>query len=115
MAILDVQIRTIACNGPNCDKTITFDQAQYKETVNATPWLQTMRVIQTSTGAVFAYCSDTCEMENTATGVHNPPETKKIVDISTAGGNNAIALAAEAAKRAIEATKSLKAGAPVTL
>jgi hypothetical protein len=49
-------------------------------------------------------------MESAATGIHNPPTQKTLVDPNEAGGQNAIALAAAAAKRAENATKQLKAG-----
>ena len=115
MSIVDAQIRSISCNGPKCDKTVTFDVKNHEQVSKDNPWLSTGRNVGTVFGATFFYCSDTCEMENTAAGAHNPPVPKNVVDISEAGGQNAIRLAAEAAKRTEQATKDLKDGKPVTL
>jgi hypothetical protein len=115
MSITDVQIRTITCNGPNCTKTVTFDVKDHERITADNPWLIATRQVGTSFGASLIYCSDTCEMEATASGAHNPPTPKAVVDISEAGGQNAIRLAAEAAKKAEEATNRLKQGKPIQI
>lgn len=115
MGFVDAQIRTITCNGPECPKTITFDVSQAKQVLD-TPgneWMQTVRVVQTGDGRKFAYCSDACEIANVATGQHNLPQPKKIIDAPANAA--AIKAAAESAAKAEAATAALKAGQPVTL
>lgn len=114
--IVDTQIRTINCDGPGCENNAAFDiKRPFQEVVVEFPWLKTFRAVSTSYGTVFAYCSDNCLMEHCSTGIQNPPEERKVIDISTGGSANAIRLAAEAARKAQEATKNIKAGAPVIL
>lgn len=117
MSIVDTTYRTVICNGPGCDKTVTFngqDQAAVKELMDSTPWMKTLRVVQQVVGGRnFAYCSDECEIANAGTGAHNPDEPKRV--ISTPAGAAQIAAAAAAARQAEEATKAMKDGTPVTL
>lgn len=115
MSVIDTQFRTITCNGPKCDKTVTYDVKQANETIadEKNAWLHAVRFTSTSDGRNFAYCSDTCELEGIGTGIHNKPETKKIVDAPATPA--AVAAAAAAAKQAEDATKALKAGGKVTI
>jgi len=118
MSIIDTNFRTVTCNGPNCNKTITFNmQEQDKEKAQAVfndnPWLKTLRIVQAS-GKNFAYCSDTCEVESVTLGTHNPPEERKIIPID-GGGRAQIREAAAAAAAAAEASRAIKAGENVTL
>ena len=113
MAIVDVQIRTVTCNGVGCDKTVTYDAKDIQPTIEANPWLKTLRIVQTASGRNFAYHSDECELSAVAAGSHNPEEPKKI--IAMPAGANAIAAAAAAAKAAEEGTKALKSGADIGL
>ena len=106
----EVKIRTIGCDGPNCNKSVTFDQKDHEKVTAENQWLIPGRNVGTSFGAVFFYCSDTCEMEAAATGIHNPPVPKKLVDPSEVGGQKAVEIAAAAAERARQATRELKAG-----
>jgi hypothetical protein len=102
---------TITCDGPACDKTVTFAETQegFNEALQSNTWMNCIRVIGTPDQRKFVYCSDECEVKATATGVHN----KKL--LVTPQGPNAAQLAAEAALRAQQATQALKSGGPVTL
>lgn len=115
MALKDVVIRTITCNGPECPHTVTFDREQMQQTVEAegNEWLRSGRIMQTSDGRSLFYCSDACEIKGVATGVHNLPEPKKI--ITNVASPQALAQAAASAKAAEVATAAIKAGQPVTL
>jgi hypothetical protein len=114
MSIIKSVFVTISCDGPSCDKTVTFEEAKQQETIEANPWIKTLRLIQrTSDGRNFSYHSDECELAAVAEGRHNPEPEKKI--ISTPVNSNLIAQAAEAARLKEEATRKLKDGQPVTL
>jgi hypothetical protein len=118
MSVIDTQYRTISCN--SCKNTVTFEVEENKKnpnpTMNENPWLATTRLVQGG-GKNYVYCSDECEVEGVTAGNHNPPEEKKIIDISKVGANavNAIKMAAEKAARDEQATKDIKDGNPVTL
>jgi hypothetical protein len=112
MSIIQTSYKTISCNGPNCDKTVTFEAGKEQEVANETLWFKTIRLVQTAQGRNLCYCSDQCELENIAAGAHNPEERKKI---ALPEGANAIDVAARQAQEAEKATKALKSGAGVTL
>ncbi len=112
MSIIDVQVRTISCNA--CDKTVTFNIKEHQQALDANAWLKSSRVIQTGDGRNFVYCSDQCEIAGIGSGVHNIPEQKKVVEVEGTG-TAAIAIAAEAAKNAEQATKAIKDGKPAKL
>jgi hypothetical protein len=113
MSIVDTQIRTVSCN--SCDKTATFDVKDQKA-IEEQPWLKNVRIIQVvSVGRNFVYCSDECEIAGVASGAHNIPEEKKIVDVPDGQSAAAIQIAANAAKQAEQATKALKDGKPAKL
>ena len=105
---------TVSCDGPNCSKSVTFAATNEgsKEAIQDNPWLMSYRNVGTQDKRTLGYCSDACEVEATATGVHNILEPKKIV---APGGQQGIDLAAKAAKQAADATAALKAGQNVTL
>lgn len=116
MGIINTSFRTVSCN--SCDKTATFpttDQVAANKAMEDFPWLKTTRLVNSADGRSFAYCSDECEVAGVTSGQHNPPEPKKIIEAPNEGTQAAIALAAQAAKQAEEATKSLKAGKPTKL
>jgi hypothetical protein len=73
MAIIDVQYRTIKCDGPNCGNTVTFEPKHNQKVMAENPWLLTARVIQTGDGCNFVYCSDACEVAGIAK-THNMSE-----------------------------------------
>lgn len=108
MPILDAHFRTISCD--NCDKSVTYNMAEQKETFDAegNEWMKTVRQITTLDQRPLAYCSDVCEVEGIKTGSHNLPEPKKIVT----GGASAeqIKIAAQAAEAAKKATEAIKSG-----
>ena len=115
MGLIDVVIRSITCNGPDCPHTVTFDREQMKQTVETegNEWLRSGRILQTSDGRSLFYCSDACEIGGIGTGVHTLPEPKKI--ISGVASQQAVAQAAASAKASEAATAAIKAGQPVTL
>jgi hypothetical protein len=98
---------TVACDGPDCPHTVTFENSQEAQVRNEVPWFKTLRVIQTTQGRKFVYCSDVCEIAGVGAGAHNPEEPKAIV---LPQGANAAEVAAAQAKAAEEATKALKSG-----
>jgi len=110
MGLIDSAVRTITCNGPECPKTVTFDRRREKETFEfpGNEWMKTIRIVQTVDARNLVYCSDTCETKGIATGEHNLPEPKRLVE----GVANAAAIqaAADAAKMAEQATAAIKAG-----
>jgi len=114
MGVIQSSFITFSCDAFECGNTVTF--AATKEDRDAaaisSPWINAMRFVKTADGREVSYCSDECEIKAIATGAHNRIEPKRIVD---AAGQAQINLAAEAAKRAANATAALKAGAGVQL
>ena|ERR1700722_9747920 len=115
MPIIDMTIRTISCDGPDCKNSETFNVQETEAKVKDTPWMKHLRLVQVVVGGKnLAFCSDVCEAKSIGAGAHNPPEAKKIIEMPT-GNEYAIKLAAEAARKAKADTEALKAGQPVTL
>ena len=114
MSIVQVVYKTVSCNGPQCEKSVTFEEKEgaMQRVANETPWFKTMRVVQTAQGRNFVFCSDNCEIESVATGVHNPEERTSIV---IPHGANSQELAAAQARQAEEATKAMKKGSGLSL
>lgn len=111
MGIIDSNIRTISCDGPGCDKQVTYDRKNEKTTFELPEniWLRATRVVQTADGRNLVACSDVCEVKSVETGTHNIPEPPKIV---TAANPAAIALAAQAAANARQADEAIRTGQP---
>lgn len=111
--VVESKFVTFSCDAPECGKAITFAATpeDHKVAVVENPWLTSMRYIKTASGKDLSYCSDECEIKAVATGAHNPVEPKRIIDTANQAQIN---LAAEAAKRAANATAALKTGAPVS-
>ena len=97
---------TITCDGRDCLKTVTFPQTEEaeKQAMIDNVWMQSLRFVQTPDNRKFTYCSDECEAIATGLGVHN----KAVIVPATQP--NSVGLAAQAAARAAEATRALKAG-----
>lgn len=113
MAVIDAQYRTLTCDV--CKKTVTYEHPkELAATVEASPWLKTLRFVQTSDNRTFLYCSDLCNVEAVGTGVLNLKEQPKVA-IPQGGAQAQIAAAAAAAARQAEANKALKEGSPITL
>ena len=115
MSQLQFVFVTISCDGPGCDKTVTFpanEQGQ-AEALEDNPWLNTLRGVGTPDKRQLAYCSDECEAKGIAAGLHNKPERKRI--IAPTAGKAEVDLAAKAAQQAREANEALHKGTPVTL
>lgn len=114
MSIVDIAIRTITCNGPNCTRTVTFEQSQAEQIVRDNPWLNSIRVIQvTGSKRNLSYCSDTCEVDGITSGAHNPVEEKPA--LITSANEASIRQAAQLAAQAEAATKAIKAGSGISL
>lgn len=114
MSTIQTGFVTIACDGPNCDKSVTFKAtAEEKAIAEAqNPWLNTThRVVATIDHRQLDFCSDTCEAESIATGGHNKLEPKKII----LGNAQQAELAAQAAANAARTQAALKAGAPISI
>lgn len=106
--------RTITCDGPECNKTITFEATEEKaKEVFANPanfWLRGNRLVKTPDGRVLVYCSDVCEIMGAKSGIHNLPEPKKIIDAGNQAAVNAAVAAANAAKASDENLKKGSGG-----
>lgn len=115
MGVNRQEVLSMTCDGPECDKSVTYAKSVEEQTINAqgNEWMKTVRISQSSDGRTFLYCSDVCEVKGVGTGKHNPPEPKKIID--NVGNAAAVAQAALAAEQAKKATEALKQGAGVTL
>ena|SRR5208283_1935683 len=108
MTILDTVVRTIGCDAFGCTKQVVFDRKEEK-TIFDKPenaWLKTSRVVQSADGRNLVYCSDECELKGTASGKHNMPEPKAIVE----GSATAVAIAAQQAAAAKQAEQTLRDG-----
>lgn len=117
MGMIDLQYRTVTCNGPECKNTTTFqlskEEHQKALAAPGNEWLKSTRILNTPDGRVLVYCSDTCEAKGIATGSHNLPEPKRIIEGVASAAQ--VRAAADAAHAAEEATRAIKAGQPVTL
>jgi hypothetical protein len=100
---------TISCDGAGCGKSVTFARTKedQQQAQKDSPWMVHTRHVRTPDGREISYCSDECEIKAAGTGIHNIPEQKRIVPDANQAQVN---LAAEAAKRAAQATAALKAG-----
>ncbi len=109
MPVIDVQTKTIRCDGPDCSKSVTFNVAEGKETASqpGNEWMKAIRLVQTPDGRVLVYHDDVCEITGARSGQHNIPEVKKIIE---AGNPAAIAAAAQAAEAAKVSDANLKSG-----
>lgn len=109
MPIIDAVIRTIACDAPECGKSVLFDRKEEKETFENPDnvWLKSTRVVQSADGRNLVYCSDICEVKGAKTGKHNIPEPPKII---TQGNSAAVAAAAQAAAQKAQTDAALREG-----
>lgn len=123
MGLVNTVYSTITCEGPGCEKTITFLASEEQQVLSKpeNAWVtKTARVVTNLMPApgqqkpqAHLYCSDVCTIKAAETGVLNVPEPKRIV--SEPASAAAVAQAAAAAKQAEAATAALRAGGPVTL
>jgi hypothetical protein len=102
---------TLSCDGPGCDKTVTFLQTQEEaqKAFQENVWLNSARTVLTIDQRKLTFCSDSCEAKSVATGVHN----KQVLEVPK--GNNAVELAAQAAARAKQGVDAIRKGAPITI
>lgn len=111
MTIQDTVVRTIKCEAEGCEHAdgILFDRKEEQQifTKPENAWLKGLRLIQTADGRQLAYCSDACEVKGVATGKHNLPEPKRIIE---AGNSAAVAAAAQSAATAKAAEKMVREG-----
>lgn len=114
MAITDTVVRTIACDAFGCSKQVVFDRKEEKQTFENpdNAWLKTSRIVQSADGRNHVYCTDECELKGAATGKHNMPEPKKIVETGNAA---AIAVAAAQAAAAKQAETAIREGKPANI
>jgi len=103
---------TIKCDGPNCNKEVTFEQTQeaQAEAQKEATWLTTMRFVSTLDNRKLGYCSDTCEIEAAGIGTHNVKAARRIIT----GDDQKVQEAAIAAANAAKAQTALRAGLPVS-
>ncbi len=115
MPITDSMIRIIKCDAEGCTKPqLTFDRKEEQQFF-AKPentWVTGMRLVQTADGRQFMYCSDECEVKGAATGKHNLPEPKKIIETGNAA---AVAAAAKLAEARTAAEKAVREGTGGTI
>jgi hypothetical protein len=109
MSIIDSEIRSISCDGPECTKAVLYDRKDEKATFELPEnvWLRSTRVTQTADGRNLVFCSDVCEVNSVGTGKHNIPEPAKLV---TATNSAAVAVAAQAAAHARQTDQAIRAG-----
>lgn len=105
MGFSDEQLRTIKCDGPGCDKVVTFNLKDVKA-IQAIEWLKGVRVIATGDSRSFSYCSDVCEVKGVTTGQHNLKEPPKVIAGATEADVKAAAAQAEGEAAATEALKN---------
>jgi hypothetical protein len=91
MAIKDQVQRTIACDGPECKNTISFDPQNQEEIAKLPAWLRTTRTVTLGNNQKFTYCSDVCEVKGVTTGNHNVPEPKQVQEAGSVDLQRAIA------------------------
>lgn len=100
----------VKCDRPGCPSEAKYD-ALNKEAVSTVkvenPWIQSIRIVKAQDGREFLYCSDICEIEQIKSGVHNPPEQKRIIEASSPA---AVAAAKAAADASRASDQNLKAG-----
>jgi hypothetical protein len=111
MSMQESTFRTMTCDFAECKKTATFQitrQGIDQKVLDENPWLANGRMIQTSDGRGFFYCSDECEIKNVGDGQHNKLEPKRIIDQPANAA--AVAAAAASAKAAEEATEAIRTG-----
>jgi hypothetical protein len=116
--IINTVFSTITCEAEGCPKTVTFTAAKEQEELSKpeNAWvLKTARIVRNLVPAPgqqkpkeYVYCSDECEVKTTATGAHNVPEPKRIIDGVASAAQ--VAEAASAAKMAELSTEALKSG-----
>lgn len=114
MGLVDVPVRTIACDVPGCLRTLTFARTEEKAVFDnpENSWLKTTRTVSTADGRVIVYCSDICEVEGVETGKHNLLEAPKVIP---AGNAAAVAAAAQSAANAKNAEQALRSGQPTKI
>lgn len=87
--ISDAVSRTIKCDAPECDKTVTFDPQVPDQVIGLPDWIRTTRTVQLGNRASFTYCSDVCEVKGVTTGNHNVPEPKQVQEATPAEAKQA--------------------------
>jgi hypothetical protein len=119
--ISDVSVRTIKCDAPGCDKTVTYAESEAAQAIKDNPWVRTVRILQNvfslnpqQPPRVFVYCSDPCEVKGVESGAHNPIE-KKIIQPPTGDALAAVKAAAAAAEANRAGTQALKEGRDVSI
>lgn len=113
MSTIQSTFITVSCDGPGCDKSVTFpatEQGQ-AEANQTSPWLNSLRIVQTQDKRQLNYCSDECEANAVGAGTHNKIEKRLI----SSANQQHVDLAAKAAEQARQATQALRQGTPVTL
>lgn len=109
MSIQDTVVRTIKCEAEGCPNEILFDRKEEQQVFGKpeNAWLKGVRLVQTADGRNIAYCSDDCEVKGVATGKHNLPEPKRIIETGNAA---AVQAAAQAQLNAKAAEKLVREG-----
>ena len=113
MGFTDTMSRTIKCDGPECENSVTFNPQNQEEIAKLPAWLRTTRTITLGNNTRFTYCSDVCEVKGVTTGNHNVPEPKQVQEAGSVELQRAIA-----EKKIADAMKTQpeeKAGKKVTL
>jgi len=97
----------VKCDLTECSKSVSFDSTKQQQALVDSPWLRTYRTVQAADGRKFGYCGDQCELKGTASGQHNMPEPKKIIETGNAA---AVAVAAQQAAAAKVSEQALRDG-----
>lgn len=121
MAEQAVSYRTVSCDGPGCDKSVTFEMGNQQTgmpeetrkilSAEENAWMNsTLRKVITPDGRQLTYCNDVCEINAVAAGNHNKPEPKKVITMPGGAAQDMIRKAAQAAAVARQADKNLREG-----
>jgi|SRR5579859_6593134 len=105
----------VKCDRPGCTNEASYnamDKVAVEEIKKNNLWLASIRFVKTQDGREFLYCGDICEIEQIKSGVHNPPEQKRIIDNATPAAVKAAAAAADAARQS-DANLKTGTGGPV--
>jgi hypothetical protein len=105
----------VKCDRPGCTSEVSYDalsKVAVDEVRKNNPWIASIRTIRTQDGREFLYCGDVCEIEQIKSGVHNPPEQKRIIENATPAAVTAAKAAADAARQS-DINLKTGAGGPV--
>lgn len=112
MGVITESHTIMSCDGPNCQKTVTFDKGNAAQMQKENPWMLTARVVQLAkNNQTFVYCTSLCELNAVEKGKHDPVDflEKKISEDTN------IQQAVAEQKASASVTDAIKSGRPITI